>query len=213
MNTINRILYPLGCLLCLLYLFMFSSCEPRKEQVLYKPNIYIYPEENLNLQVYLDFPQGGSVIASIPEYAKNWDVFIDTLGIIDNEYRFLFYESIQPDQWQRYQGWVVDQNDLESFFEENMAQYGFKLEEIDDFIEYWIPRLKSSSYYSIYPQTIDDIDPLVGLSFSITPDHIQRLFYYIHGDDQFPENPIQEPEIEKNFKREGFFVLEWGVII
>ena len=138
---------------------------------------------------------------------------VDTTGTIDNSYRYLFYESVQPDEWQRYEGWLVEQNDLESFFEENLLQYGFKGVEIDDFIEYWIPRLTSFKYYSIYPQTKDEINPLIDLSFSIMPDNIQRLFYYIHGDDELPKNPIQEPAIDNTFEREGYFVVEWGVII
>ena len=192
---------------------MCVSCEPKKEKLVYKPNIYIYPEESINLEVYLDFPQGGRVVASIPEYGNYWDVFVDTTGIIDNSYRYLFYESAQPDEWQRYEGWLVEQKDLESFFKENLHQYGFKGIEIDDFIEYWIPRLSSSKYYSIYPQTQDEINPLIDLSFSVMPDNIQRLFYYIHGADELPENPIKEPEIDNSFEREGFFVVEWGVII
>ena len=167
----------------------------------------------MNLEVYLDFPQGGRVIASIPEYGNYWDVFVDTTGTIDNNYRYLFYESVQPDEWQRYEGWIVEQDDLESFFEENLLQYGFNGVEIDDFIEYWIPRLKSNKYYWIYPQTQEEINPLIDLSFSITPDNIRRLFYYIHGDDELPKNPIQEPAIDNTFEREGFFVVEWGVII
>lgn len=192
---------------------MCTSCEPEEEQLVYKPNIYIYPEENLNLEVYLDFPQGGRVVASIPEYGNFWDVFVDTTGTIDNSYRYLFYESAQPDQWQRYEGWLVEQKDLELFFENNLAQYGFRGNEIEDFTDYWIPRLKSSDYYLIYPQTQDEIDPLIKLSFSIPPDNIQRLFYCIRGYDELPENPIQEPVIEETFEREGFFVVEWGGII
>lgn len=213
MRLIQRTSILLSSLVAIMFLMVFTSCEPRKERLVYKPNIYIYPEENLNLEVYIDFPQGGRVVASIPEYGDFWDVFVDTAGIIDDNYRYLFYESSQPDGWQRYKGWVVAQGDLELFFQENLAQYGFKGVEIDDFIEYWVPRLKSYKYYSIYPQTIDEILPLINLSFSVKPDNFQRLFYYIHGDDQLPENPIQEPAIESTFEREGFFVVEWGVII
>jgi hypothetical protein len=213
MKTLQHYLFPLGGLHCILLLLMCTSCEPKKEQLVYKPNIYIYPEEGINLEVYLDFPQGGRVVASIPKYGNYWDVFVDTTGMIDNSYRYLFYESAQPDEWQRYEGWLVEQRNLESFFKENLLQYGFKGIEIDDFIEYWIPRLSSSKYYSIYPQTQDEINPLIDLSFSIMPDNIQRLFYYIHGADELPENPIKEPEIDNSFEREGYFVVEWGVII
>ncbi len=116
MKTYQTKLFPLSFLLYICYFLVCTSCEPKEEQLVYKPNIYIYPEENMNLEVYLDFPQGGRVIASIPEIGNYWDVFVDTTGTIDNSYRYLFYESVQPDEWQRNEGWLVEQNDLESFF-------------------------------------------------------------------------------------------------
>lgn len=205
---------PIVKLLIIFALFSSTSCEPEEELLLTrKPNIYIYPEENMNLQVFLDFPQGGQVVTSIPEYGDCWDIFVDTLGEIQNTYHYLFYESSQPNSWQRKYGWVIEQENLESFFKENLADNGFKGQEIDDFICYWIPRLENHRYYMIYPQAIDDINPLVSLSFSIKPDNIQRLFYLIAGSEVIPANPILEPSINSDFLREGFFVLEWGVIL
>lgn len=195
-------------------LFSITSCEPKEEErIAYKPNIYIYPEENLNLQVFLDFPQGGRLVTSIPEYADSWDIFVDTSGLIDNSYHYLFYESSQPDIWQRKYGWVIEKGKLNSFFRKNLAEYGFRGSEIEDFISYWIPRFVNHKFYLIYPQTLDEIAPLIDLSFSKQPDHIQRLFYFISGVEKKPENPILEPSIENDFLREGFFVLEWGVIL
>ncbi|MFO7669758.1 MAG: hypothetical protein R6W31_08880 [Bacteroidales bacterium] len=201
-------------------LFVFTAiisstgCEPKEEErLVYKPNIYIHPENNMNLQVSLNFPQGGRVVSTIPEYGDYWDIFVDTSGLINNTYHYLFYESSQPDRWQRKYGWIIEQENLRSFFKENLAKYYFNEPEIDDFINYWIPRLKNQKYYVIYPQTNDEIDPLIELFFSLKPDHVQRLFYFIAGSDVNPINPILEPSINSDFIREGFFVVEWGVIL
>lgn len=176
-----------------------------------KPNIYIYPTSDIQLTVKLDFPLGGKVIKSIPEYGQGWNVSVDTSGLIDTTYTFLFYESVQPDIWQKQMGWCVETNELESFFRKNMTDYGFKGNEIDDYIDYWIPRLDEYAYYAIYPQTKSIIDHAIVLDLSKKPDHLLRLFYIIKGHNQKP-NDIPEPSIDV-FKREGYFVTEWGVVL
>jgi hypothetical protein len=193
---------------------LFQRCDPDEDgddKVVYKPNIYIYPTEQLQLTVKLDFPMGGKVITSIPDYGTGWNVLADTTGLIDNTYSYLFYESTQPDVWQRTEGWVIKTVELESFFRRNMSEYGFEGREIDDFVEYWIPRLNDYAFYSIYPQTKRIIDNVIQLNFSEQPEMVLRLFYVIKGDNQLQENVV-EPAISV-FERRGFFVTEWGVIL
>ena len=198
---------------CLLLSIPLLSCEPdeNREDMVYKPNIYIYPEEETQLDVILSFPMGGEVITSIPEYVNGWSVTIDENGIIDDLYSYLFYESIQPDIWQKSYGWLIEKNELESFFRMNMAEFGFYGQEIDDFIDYWIHRLNDHSFYAIYPQTIEIINDVIRIDFSHQPDNLLRLFYAIVGHDRMINN-LQEPEID-SFNRDGFFVTEWGVIL
>ncbi|MFW6305827.1 MAG: hypothetical protein ACOC1N_00425, partial [Bacillota bacterium] len=97
-----------------------------------KPNIYIYPEETVTLDVELDFPNGGYVTISDPEYGNGWnDIVVDPDGTIDGEYRFLFYESDNPDFSQQEYGWVIAYDDLEEFFRNNLEDYGFRGQEIE----------------------------------------------------------------------------------
>ena len=119
--------------------------------VAYKPNIYLYPIEKTQLTVKLKFPKGGKVIKSIPEYRKSWNVSVASNGLINDSFTYLFYESSQPDIWQREYGWTINVDELDLFFRKNLNDYGFKAHEIDDFIDYWIPRLKEYDYYLIYP--------------------------------------------------------------
>ena len=199
-------------IICLIILTGTQSCKPdKKDRMVYKPNIYIYPTEKTELVVKINFPIGGELETTIPEYGNGWNITVDTTGIINDVYTYLFYESNQPDVWQRNYGWFVNSENLDSFFRANLSEYGFKGHEIDDFINYWIPRLDSFSNYAIYPQTKKLIDEVIRLEFSIQPDRILRLFYVIDRQDQSPEK-LKEPTIE-SFARKGYFVTEWGVIL
>lgn len=176
--------------------------------MVYKPNIYIYPINNINLCVEISFPMGGKIVESIPTYLEQWCVNIDTTGKIDDQYDYLFYESKQPNIFQYKKGWCVARNDINSFFEINMKQYNFSNAEINDFIEYWMPLLDENNYYMVYPQSNVIIDEIIKLNFSIQPDNISRLFYGVLGVDEYTE--IEEPVINP-FNRNGFHIIEWGV--
>jgi len=210
MKTIRSLAFSILVAGIISFLNVFQSCDP-DDDVVYKPNIYIYPQENIQLEVNIDFPMGGKVIASIPEYKTGWKVSVDAKGLIDYKYTFLFYESTQPNVWQTKSGWVVKQSDLKGFFEENMALYGFAGQEIIDFTDYWIPRLKDHESYSICPQILPEVNQVVQLRFSKKPEHILRLYYVIKAHD-LSKNELVKPEIPK-FERKGYFVTEWGVVL
>ena len=176
-----------------------------------KPNIYLYPTRKTKLDVSLGFPQGGEVIKSIPDFPNEWkNIKVKPSGSIDNEYDYLFYEAALPDRWQVDEGWSIQQKDLELFFRQNMNEYGFNETEINDFIDYWIPKLKNSPFYNIYPQYTEKVDELVILNISKVPDSIMRLFYVIKEAPEKEDLPV--PMIPE-FDAKGFTVREWGVIL
>lgn len=201
---------------------LFQSCKPEicedEEEtcdtcvMVYKPNIYIYPEKEIYLNITLDFPKGGKVIVSIPEYGNGWDITVDGNGKINNEYDYLFYESSQPDVWQLEKGWIINRENLHDFFVENMSESGFAGREIQDFTDYWIPRLTASGFYAIYPQTNNIINSVIELNVSKETDNILRLFYVIQETTAQTNTNITPPETE-HFNREGFFITEWGVVL
>ncbi len=178
--------------------------------MVYKPNIYIYPEHTIYLCVNLSFPQGGKVIKSIPEYTNGWCINVEPSGKINGIYNYLFYESMQPDIWQKNKGWIVSKSNLTTFFIDNMESYGFNSNEIADFIEYWIPLLTNSDLYAVYPQTKKIIDQVVQIGFSFNPNNVNRLFYVVNETDENIE--LQKPVILP-FNKNRFYVNEWGVIL
>ncbi len=192
-----------------------DDCKPDEDKdgpVVYKPNIYLYPQQKEQLSVQLTFPQGGKVIKSIPEYKTGWNVTVDKNGLIDNQYTYLFYESVQPNIWQNTLGWMIEKDKLKAFFEQNLSDYGFKNNEISDFTEYWIPRFSKYNYYVICPQVKKEIEQVIKLNISKKPDNVLRLFYTVKGYDKKPTVELQQPAIDV-FERKGFFVTEWGVIL
>ena len=177
----------------------------------YKPNVYIYPKHTIDLKVNVSFPKGGKIVSSIPLYNNNWYVKVDSTGRIDNKYDYLFYESDQPDEWQYTTGWIIEKESLLTFFQNNMNSYGFNQKEIKDFTDFWLPKLTAFKYYLIYPQEKTTIDKLIQIDFSIKPDNSLRLFYAIKGTND--KLKIDKHTIKPNFKRDGFYITEWGVII
>ncbi len=178
--------------------------------IAYKPNIYLYPKETTSLCVNVNFPKGGELIKSIPEYEDGWCVTVEPNGKINNIHYFLFYESAQPNIWQTNEGWCVESKELSTFFNDILLQYNFSEKEIADFIEYWIPTLNTDAYYLIYPQTKSIINRVIDLEFSKKPTNLFRLFFAFKESEDYTN--IAEPTV-KSANREEFYVIEWGGVI
>ncbi len=176
-----------------------------------KPILYIYPQETLELDIALDFPNGGKILESIPEYKNLWKVQVQPNGKINNQFDYIYYECKFPDLTQRKFGWVVPKSNIENFFVSNLSQSGFSKKEINDFIEYWVPLLTNFEYYEIYPQYKKKINEMVKVIFSKEPDNFYKLLYVIKGTNN-NKIKLKEPVIESAI-RKGYFAVEWGVIL
>jgi hypothetical protein len=196
-----------------------------------KPNIYLYPVETEPITVALGFPAGGGVTVSEPEYEHLWRVFADPDGTLyqvqelhwdsldgsghaleprpEPTCDYLFYEAAAPDVWQRERGWVVERENLEAFFRENLTTTGFYANEIADFVEWWLPRLETHPYYALYPQYNAGIAEAVELALSPEPHSLIRLYYVVEGLAEPVELP---PATIPAFESGGFTVHEWGVV-
>ncbi|MCX7021697.1 MAG: carboxypeptidase-like regulatory domain-containing protein [bacterium] len=209
--------------------------RPPDDQVLTveKPNIYLYPPQTTDVTVRLEMADGCALTRSDPTYGDGWNVTVepdgylsDSRGYIVGEvegkevifdaprYGYLFYEADAPDVWQRGRGWIITRDVLGDFFTSILGEYGFADREVDDFLEYWTPRLTESSFYAVYPQT-DEIDAVVELRVEPEPDSVLRLFFLIEPLDETTATAdwyLPEPVIPK-FERQGFTVVEWGVCL
>ncbi len=171
------------------------------------PNIYLYPETEMDVTVTLGFPSSGHVIESQPPYGNGWQVHVTTDGIIDGTYEYLFYEAVFSASLNRETGWLLDGDDLKGEFRRLLAQYGFIGREIDDFVDYWVPVLEGSPWYTVYPQ---EIESMVTLDISPAPDNLLRMLLLIQPFQQ--PLSITPPPDPQPFERNGFVAVEWGVV-
>lgn len=171
------------------------------------PNIYLYPETQTDISVTLGFPSGGGVILSDPPYNSGWNVDVTPEGIIDGEYNYLFYEAKVQMPLQQMYGWSLDGSNLEFELRQLLQTLNFQGREIDDFVDFWLPKISGSPWYAIYPQ---DAEQMSTLTISPPPESIMRALFTIRPMNH-QVNLITPPE-NTQFQRDGFTVVEWGVI-
>lgn len=164
--------------------------------VVRKPNIYIYPEEKIDLEIEVSFPFGGKIITSEPAYTiSGWHITVDTSGLINNAYQYLFYECEIPNYFQTKNGWKVPQKNLNNFLHESLIKFGLNEMEIYDFVEYWVPKLTDFEYYLIFPQKKEIINQMIHLNFSKEPKNSRRIFYLFKGINKNYDAKINPPNI------------------
>jgi hypothetical protein len=183
----------------------------KKVGVIYvwKPNIYLYPEAETEVTVRL-IAEDGEIIRTEPEYGDGFRVRVTPDGRIEGKYDYLFYEAVIGDINDLEFGWCVSSKGIMEFFEGVLREYGFNWREITDFIDYWSGKLPDAPYYRIYPLEKRDIDGKVSLYIEPEPGTLFRVWFYIIPSDKWMD--LREPTIIP-LKREGFTVVEWGVIL
>lgn len=180
-----------------------------------KPVIYLYPEEVTDMEVYVH-PQSGFTYTE-PVYADGWRVTAYPDGTIVNRddgqvYPYLFWEGRGGEYSSPEEYWVVAQADVKAFIYDMMGQFGFVQHEIDDFAEFWLPRMTDAAYYKIGFHGNAVMDEIAPLEVTGQPDSVLRILM----DFEELEAPIAEnpPAFIPPFERgEGFVVTEWGGVI
>jgi len=171
------------------------------------PNLYLYPENTMAVSVELDIAGDGYITESQPPYGDGWNVMATPEGIINDIYDYLFYEVKIPVPVNHDTGWLLDGTDLESELSGVLNKYGFDGREMDDFMEYWLPRLESAPWFALYPQNADS---MVILDISPPPDNILRAIFLIRPLPKPVSIPL--PPDPPAFTRTGFTAVEWGMI-
>lgn len=182
-------------------------------QTAIKPNIYLYPTEEADVEVRFKNPELLTTV--IPEYTDFWQATAQpdgSLTVDGEEYGFLFYESDTSVQYmQRNEGWIIKPETRERQLSEIAAQYAFNAQETEDFVTFWCARLESGTSYIMYPQLTETIDALMPVEITPAPDSVFRvwfLFETVSGEAVLPAEPKPTP-----IERAGFTVTEWGGIV
>jgi len=175
-----------------------------------KPVIYLYPEKTEKVSVKIN-PK-GTMIESIPAYNGGWNVVAEPNGLIDKKFDYLFYETNIPSAQVKepFEGFVVEFENLEKFFDKILPQTGLNEKETFQFKEWWLSKLKPSKYYLIKLLERKTIDEIEEMQITPKPDTVIRirfLFYPIESKIETIPPEISAPE------RKGFTVVEWGGLI
>ena len=176
-----------------------------------KPIIYLYPEEETEVNVKLSNPQ--DITCSYPKYIDGWNVVAKPNGDLTyvedgKELYSLYYESENdiPHKVEE-DGFIVKGEDAAEFLEEKLDILGLNYKEREEFIVYWLPKLEANKYNYIRFATMDELNRNMKIEFSKEPDTLIRVLMTYKG----LENPIEVKEQElKTPERKGFVVVEWG---
>lgn len=190
-----------------------AGCQgAQREEETYdeKPVIYLYPEEETQVEVSLALE--GELTASYPDYGGGWRVLARPDGTLTDpatgrEYYCLFWEGVSGADYDLSEGFVVAGEDTADFLERTLARLGLSDREANEFILYWLPRMEQHPYNLISFQT-SAYTEAAALRVEPQPDTVIRVFMAWKPlpapVEAAPQHLPQGPE------RRGFTLVEWG---
>ncbi len=175
-----------------------------------KPVIYLYPIQEQEVQIKLKLD--GELSVTYPEYNEGWRVkaFPDgrLINLADNrEYSYLYWEGEGERKYDMNEGFVVRGEDSASFLQDKLEYLGLTPREYNEFIVYWLPKMKDNSYNFVRFATKKEYDDKAVLEITPEPDSVLRVFMVLKQLN-VPIN-VEEQRLEP-FDRVGFSVIEWG---
>lgn len=190
------------------------SIEPDESallhSVLQKPVIYFYPEQSTDISVKLHL--NGTIMHTYPEYEDGWNVtampdgsLSDDLG---NRYKYLFWDGMFKEdvKFDMSSGYCIKGCETEDFLNDKLEYLGLNDEELEEFMEYWLPQMQDNEYNIITFQT-DVYTDNAALDINPAPDTLIRVFMVFKPSADYIEMP--KPDLVEGV-REGFTVVEWG---
>lgn len=199
----KRILFPL----CLAALLLLSACR-EAEAGDAKPVIYLYPEEETDVTVRLDYD--GTLTCTYPAYEDGWTVTAAPDGTLRDEagqtYSYLYWEGVTRTEYNFSRGFCVPGADTAAFLEDALSRLGLTRREANEFIVYWLPRMAANPYNLIAFQAEAYTDH-ARLTVTPEPDSLLRVFMAWKPLEAPMDLPAQELPA---FARTGFTVVEWG---
>ena len=182
-----------------------------------KPVIYIYPENETDVEVRLKL-NDGEMLCTYPDPVTDGDEYVwnmhalpgGTLYDADGtEYSYLFWEASAYAEPDFSQGFCVKGGDTAEFLRTTLAEIGLTPEEYNEFIVYWLPRMQDNEYNLISFQTdnYNESCPLEVIAADGETADVLRVMMAWQAADEYVEI---EPQSFEGFERNGFSVVEWG---
>nr|WP_325239354.1 hypothetical protein [uncultured Oscillibacter sp.] len=196
--------------LCLVTPLLLTACRGEERNIRddAKPVIYLYPEEETEVTVCLDYD--GELTCTYPAYDGGWTVTAQPDGILTDAegrtYNYLYWEGVASTEYDFSQGFCVPGEDTAAFLEDALARLGLTRREANEFIVYWLPRMEPNPYNLIAFQATAYTDH-ARLTITPEPDSLLRVFMAWQPLDTQEDIPAQNLPA---FDRTGFTVVEWG---
>ncbi len=190
---------------------LFGGCSILSDEDLTaaKPVIYLYPEQETEVTVKLDY--SGRLTTTYPLYERCWEVTAMPDGTLTDkrdgrEYAYLFWEGKSKADYDLTKGFVVKGAETREFLQEILPKLGLIPKEYNDFIVYWLPKMEPNPYNLITFQT-GCYTESAKLTVTPEPDSLLRVFMAYRPLSA----PVEiEPPVIEPFERKGFTVVEWG---
>ena len=191
----------------------FKKSELEEVEQVYKPVIYLYPEEETDVSVALDLD--GELTCTYPSYNDGWDVTAEPDGRLfdhssERYYDYLFWEGTAgiPDGFDK--AIVVPGDETAEFLEEYLTLAGLNDSEIDDFISFWLPKMQDNQYNLISFPT-EEYEEIAKLNVVPAPDTMIRVYMVFKPlEDNIEISEDNKLQMPKDVERNGFTVVEWG---
>ncbi len=171
--------------------------------------VYLYPERPTQVSVKVD----ADITKSEPLYNNGWNVFAQPSGQLSLSgkiYNSLFWE----DQGKSYPdinaGFVVKSEKIKETLIDHLTKLGLNKNEIDDFLEFWLPRMPKTPYVRLTWFGTRQMDQIAPLTINPKPQTIIRVFLDFEGLDHvitISPQKLLAPE------RKGFTAVEWGGLL
>lgn len=194
------------------YNYAYSCPAHYRPGVLYKPVINLYPIKPEQVNVKLIYPAGFSYTKPIYDPSSGWNVLATPNGQLTNledgqQYPYLVWEGNPPPlNINVRSGFIIPGSQTASFLSKELPVIGLSPSETQDFISYWLPKMRTSKFnlihfmgnqYTNYAKLI--VDP--------QPESELRVFMAFEPINK----PISlTPQTFPVFHRLGFTVVEWG---
>ena len=175
-----------------------------------KPIIYLYPEEEMEVEVRLNLD--GRLTSTYPKYEEGWKVTAKPDGTLydenGKEYYALYWEGEQRNHFTLDEGFVIPGEQTASFLEESLNILGLNRREANEFIVYWLPQMENNAYNLIHFST-NEYTAAAQLNITPKPESLIRVMMVYKPLD----HPIDIPQqnlYDLRTERKGFTVVEWG---
>lgn len=177
--------------------------------VVFKPVIYLYPEETTEVSVKLGNPD--LLLSTYPKYNDGWNVTAHPNGDLydkeGNYYYTLFWDATDTQGIDLSEGFVVKGEDTATFLREKLMHMGLNAKETNEFIIYWLEKMENNKYNYIRFRQTEEVNEYMPMILDKQPDTLLRVIMDFKALDE--EMEVRPQEL-KSVERKGFVVVEWG---